>query len=128
MARRGRPPKPTHLRALQGNPGNRPLNKNEPKPTKGTPRCPAWMSPGAKKAWKHIVPDLQRIGVLTVIDGAALAGLCHAYARWREAEEFLEAHGPCYPVKDEGGNLRCMMQFPQVAIARSLLKILQSGA
>ena len=29
---RGRPPKPTNLRVLEGNPGTRPLDVNEPKP------------------------------------------------------------------------------------------------
>ena len=40
MAQRGRKPKPTVLKELEGNPGRRPLNKNEPKPNKKAPRCP----------------------------------------------------------------------------------------
>ena len=31
MAQRGRKPKPTALKVLEGNPGGRPLNLNEPK-------------------------------------------------------------------------------------------------
>lgn len=27
----GRPPKPTYLKVLEGNPGRRPINENEPK-------------------------------------------------------------------------------------------------
>ncbi|MEQ8198694.1 MAG: phage terminase small subunit P27 family, partial [Clostridiaceae bacterium] len=34
MAQRGRKPKPTAIKVLEGNPGKRPLNKNEPKPEK----------------------------------------------------------------------------------------------
>ena len=36
MATRGRKPKPTALKILEGNPGKRPLNENEPIPPKGT--------------------------------------------------------------------------------------------
>lgn len=40
MAGRGRPPKPTAIKELEGNPGKRPLNKNEPKPKQTAPKCP----------------------------------------------------------------------------------------
>ncbi|HZK10243.1 MAG TPA: phage terminase small subunit P27 family, partial [Clostridia bacterium] len=38
MATRGRKPKPTALKVLEGNPGKRPLNKNEPQPERKAPR------------------------------------------------------------------------------------------
>lgn len=37
---RGRKPKPTHLKLLEGNPGHRPINGAEPKPNPGLPTCP----------------------------------------------------------------------------------------
>ena len=126
MGRRGPPPTPTRLRILNGNPGKRPMNQREPKPRKDPPRCPAWLSADAKKTWKRMVPTLHRMGVLTVVDGEALASFCQTYVRWRKAEEFLDQHGQVYPLRDEKGNVRCMQQFPQVAIARSLLLILKS--
>ena len=49
MATRGRKPKPTALKALEGNPGKRPLNEHEPMPPKATLRCPAWLEAEAKK-------------------------------------------------------------------------------
>ena len=39
----GRKPKPTAVKALEGNPGKRSLNTGEPKPEKKAPRCPAWL-------------------------------------------------------------------------------------
>ena len=39
MAQRGRKPKPTAVKVLEGNPGKRSLNTNEPKPVKKAPRC-----------------------------------------------------------------------------------------
>ena len=48
MAQRGRKPKPTAVKVLEGNPGKRSLNTNEPKPVKKAPRCPAWLEDEAK--------------------------------------------------------------------------------
>ena len=121
MGRRGPPPMPTKLKLLRGNPGKRPINKREPKPKRETPRCPVWLTPEAKKFWKQIVPELRRLGVLTVVDGPALTNLCQTYVRWRAAEEFIAKHGECYPLRSQSGQIRYMQQFPQVSIARNLL-------
>ena len=48
MAARGRKPKPTALKVLEGNPGKRPLNDHEPIPPKGELKCPSWLLPEAK--------------------------------------------------------------------------------
>ena len=37
--------------------------------------------------------QLEHLGILTEIDMAAFAGYCRAYARWKEAEEFITQHG-----------------------------------
>ena len=41
MATRGRKPKPTALKMLEGNPGKHPLNEHEPVPPKSTIKCPS---------------------------------------------------------------------------------------
>jgi hypothetical protein len=41
--RTGRPPKPTALKLMTGNPGRRPLPKDEPAPPKGDVLAPAWL-------------------------------------------------------------------------------------
>ena len=81
MAQRGRKPKPTALKVLEGNPGGRPLNPNEPKPAKKAPRCPSWLEDEAKKEWKRMGKTLEQMGLLTEMDMAAFAGYCQAYAR-----------------------------------------------
>ncbi len=109
MGRRGPPPKPTHLKAVTGNPGKRKLNDRESQARKEAPRCPNWLIPEAKRVWRDIVPKLKRLGVLTEVDGQALAAYCQTYARWREAEEFLAKHGNVYPLRDSEGEwpVRC---------------------
>ena len=42
-------PKPTKLKILEGNPGKRPLNLNEPKPKQVVPKCPDWLMDDARK-------------------------------------------------------------------------------
>jgi len=120
MATRGRKPKPTALKVLEGNPGKRPLNKNEPQPEKKAPRCPSWLEPEAKKEWKRMAKTLETIGVLTQVDKAAFAGYCQAYARWNEAEEFLSKHGTIF--KTPSGYIQ---QVPQVSIAQTYLKVMK---
>ena len=96
MATRGRKPKPTALKVLEGNPGKRPLNDREPVPPKGTLKCPAWLLPEAKKEWKRLAPALEAMGVLTMADLTAFEGYCQAYARWKEAEAFITQHGSIF--------------------------------
>ena len=120
MATRGRKPKPTALKILEGNPGKRPLNDKEPQPEKKAPRCPSWLEPEAKKEWKRMAKTLEAIGVLTQIDKAAFAGYCQAYARWKEAEEFLSKHGTIF--KTPSGYIQ---QVPQVSIAQTYLKVMK---
>ncbi len=96
MAVRGRKPKPTAIKELEGNPGKRPLNGHEPVPPKSTIRCPNWLETEAKKEWKRLAPALEAMGVLTAVDITAFAGYCQAYARWKEAEEFITQHGSIF--------------------------------
>ena len=49
MATRGRKPKPTALKVLEGNPGKRPLNDREPVPPKGRAQMPGVASAGSQK-------------------------------------------------------------------------------
>lgn len=114
MATRGRKPKPTNLKVLEGNPGKRPLNMFEPHPEKIMPECPDWLEEEAKNEWNRLAEPLFRLGLLTELDMAAFASYCQAYARWREAEEFISQHGSI--VKTKTGYWQ---QVPQVSIARA---------
>ena len=121
MATRGRKPKPTALKVLEGNPGKRRLNKNEPVVSSGNVECPDWLEPEAKKEWNRLADSLIALGVLTDHDLESFAGYCQAYARWREAEEFMSQHGTIF--KTPSGYVQ---QVPQVSIAMQNLKIMQS--
>lgn len=82
----GRPRKPTSLRVIEGNRSKTPLPANEPKPVPIAPECPKWLLADAKKEWARLYPELEAMGLLTRIDGAAFAAYCQSYARWKQAE------------------------------------------
>ncbi|SDG08211.1 phage terminase small subunit P27 family [Sulfitobacter delicatus] len=53
------------------------------------PRCPAHLSPVARKEWRRLATPLHDAGLLSLADRSALAAYCQAWARWVEAEERL---------------------------------------
>ena len=120
MAQRGRKPKPTAIKELEGNPGKRQLNSKEPKPDKKAPKCPDWLEDDAKAEWNRLSEQMERLGILTEVDMAAFAGYCQSYARWKAAEEFISKNGAI--VKTPSGYWQ---QVPQVSIAQQYLKDMQ---
>jgi P27 family predicted phage terminase small subunit len=104
------------MKRAQGNPGRRPLNNNEPKPT-GIPQCPSHLNEVAKREWRRIAPELIALGLLTKIDRAALAGYCVSYSRWVAAEQSVDKFGAVIRLKDSDTPLR----NPHVAIANAAL-------
>ena len=77
----GNRPKPTRLRVLEGNRSKSPLPKGEPTPPVGAPRCPAWLCGTAKHEWRRLVRELEPLGMLTRIDGEALAHYCDLHSQ-----------------------------------------------
>ena len=113
----GRRPKPTSLKVLEGNPGKRQLNPNEPKPDASVPKCPAWLSKEAKREWKRLVPFLEQAGLLTQVDRAAFAGYCQSYADWVDAKAHIAAEGSTFETPNG-----YQQQTPWVSIAQASLK------
>jgi P27 family predicted phage terminase small subunit len=94
MATRGRKPKPTELKVLAGDRADR-VNRSEPRPSRSVPACPTHIDADgdAREAWGDIVPKLADLGVLTELDGHALALYCSTYSRWRKACEEVRTGG-----------------------------------
>lgn len=102
---RGRRPKPTALKELEGNPGKRPLNDAEPKPPRPdrVPYAPRFLTPEAQKEWRRVVGILVDLNLYTEVDHAALAMYCQAYGRWVAAEREIDATGGPTLVSEAGG-------------------------
>lgn len=73
-------PTPTAIKKLAMNPGKRPYNAHEIEPTLGAPTCPEWLIGDARDEWNRIVPELDRLAVLTYVDHAVLIAHCATYA------------------------------------------------
>jgi P27 family predicted phage terminase small subunit len=82
----GRPPKPTALKLVAGNPGKRSLNKQEPDPSYLTDLTPpVWLSKAAQAVWHEMAPAAARAKLLTEVDVQAFAMGCNAIAQYRQA-------------------------------------------
>lgn len=121
----GPPKKPTALRKLEGNPSRRPFPKNEPQPDPSVPECPEWLLDDAKEEWFRIAPELYKLRLLTRLDRVALAAYCQSYAKWKQAEEFIQKYGTTYrmvKIDDDGRKYIYSQQHAEVGIANQCLK------
>ena len=83
---RGRKPKPTALRVLQGNPGRRPLNDREPVPPALPPGAPEELAGNtlALEEWARTIEPAIAIGQITTADRGMAIAHCELWAAWRE--------------------------------------------
>jgi P27 family predicted phage terminase small subunit len=109
-------PKPTHLKVVTGNPGKRPLNKNEPRPKRGMPKCPARLDGIARRLWFELAAELHAMGVLTFADRQSLALLCEAVQDYRKARAILADRGTTYETMTQAGSVMYRNR-PEVAVA-----------
>lgn len=97
----GRKAKPDAIHYLNGNPSKKPLGQvgdlgsgNVPFHEVNTmPECPDFLDDVAKKKWLQLAPDLHAIGLLTRLEGDALAEYCQHYSTWVKATKKIEQQG-----------------------------------
>lgn len=122
----GRKPKPPALKVLEGNPGKRPINTAAPAPRRDLKaKAPVWLESEAKREWRRVAPELERLGLLSHLDQQALAQYCQAYARWREAEEVLTLKGLTYEYTNKSGAVNILAR-PEVGISVSAQKTMRA--
>lgn len=93
MSSRGRKPTPTSVKQLRGNPGKRPITKREPKP-KTAVKKPHGLGRGLQaRFWDEHAPELERLGILTGVDGAAFRLMAEHYALAVQAAVELRTDG-----------------------------------
>lgn len=83
----GRPPKPTALKVLSGNPGKRPLPA-EREVQHGPASKPAWLAKNesASLVWDDLAPERIALGLLTSVTSLEFAILCVYVAAFIENE------------------------------------------
>lgn len=88
----GRRPKPTQLRAIEGNRGHASKAKlakreREPEPADGIGRMPKGLTGRAARKWREFVRGWSTVpGLLTAIDNGALEATCRAYGQAVKAD------------------------------------------
>lgn len=116
----GPPKKPTKLKILEGNPGCRKLNAHEPEPRNIMPYQPVHLDAIGLEEWNRISMGLHHMGILTEVDGNALAAYCASYSMWVQAWEAIKGMkkegvlGSGLMIKTKNGN---MIQNPLVGTA-----------
>jgi P27 family predicted phage terminase small subunit len=87
---RGRKPKPTALRLIEGNREHRTIHEElEPKPEKKAPPCPRELKDNARKAWRYLVRELGKMGTLASSDRGQMTAYARAWGVWCRAERKL---------------------------------------
>ena len=118
------PRKPTALKLLNGNPGKRKLNKQEPDPeylAASDLVAPGWLTPGAKACWDEVAPQLQKARLVAKIDVSMLAMGCEALAQYRHATDQIEAFGAVVPAGEgKGQSLNVWVIVQSMAFKRAV--------
>lgn len=89
---RGAKPKPTHLKLLAGNPGKRPLNRNEPKPQGDLHDAPEWLTDEQKAGWAYAIANAPK-GLMKRLDRSALTAFVVAEDLHRQASIAVGRYG-----------------------------------
>ncbi len=126
MGRRGPPPKPTHLKLLEGTFRKDRAAKREPKapkPKKKRMSPPAYLGRLAKAEWRRIIPKLDEMGILSDADRAVIAAYCQAWQRVQQYEKDIDDNGSSF-ITEKG--YEC--QRPAVAMAQKQAQLLRQFA
>lgn len=136
---RGRKPKPTKLKQLEGNNGKRKLNDDEPQfDLVEDFAAPSRLDEVAKGEWHRVAPQLIAQKMFSVVDRPLLEAYCVAYSRWCTAEDIVQAQilraGAPRPATGPVLELPLAMEFhtssgyaqqiPQVGTANTYLAIM----
>jgi P27 family predicted phage terminase small subunit len=122
----GRNRKPTAVKKVQGNPGKRRLNKREPKPKPGMPAMPVGMPVEACAEWQRMAPILEKMGVLTVADGPALAAYCKLHAQVLQAEAAIKKYGIVLATLDGETGVAVLRKNPAVTVKSESLRLVKA--
>lgn len=110
--RRGPPPKPSKLKKLQGTYRKDRAAARELVAKPGVPPRPTWLNAEGKAEWDRVVPQLEALGILAVIDQSMLADYCTAHALAVNATKKYQREGMTIKVNGQ------LQKHPAVKIAQ----------
>jgi P27 family predicted phage terminase small subunit len=126
----GRRPKPTKLRKLGGKAGHRALNDAEPAVPVEIPEMPTGLSEFAQAEWNATLPMLVNMGIISRVDGSALAAYCECCDSCFEAKKEVKRLGRIIeePICSKTGEVIGYKRKanPAVAMLYDALKLMKS--
>ncbi|NBW18970.1 MAG: phage terminase small subunit P27 family [Caulobacteraceae bacterium] len=129
MGKRGPRKEPTIIKIAKGNPGKRPLNKNEPKPPSDDITPPEWVTGVAREKWENVVPKLIGMGVMTNADVDTIARYCTMHEQYVKYLEQCRRGLDVLVIRDDAGKVKYMQSTPAATmmtkLAASMLRIEQ---
>lgn len=119
---RGRKPKSSAQKELDGNPGKRPINRDEPQPPApaeafDAPPPELDDQPVAAAEWRRLAPMLRQARQVTEADRGALIALCLEWGRYIDATKKVQQSGMVVKAPKSG----YPMPNPYLAIATRAL-------
>lgn len=85
---RGRKPKPTGLRLIEGNREHRTIHAElEPKPAAVKPPCPKILTGQARKHWRYLVKQLEAMSILGQSDQGTIMSAAIAFGQAYDLQE-----------------------------------------
>lgn len=93
MGQRGPKPIPANVHLLKGNPSKKRLSTlaDGARVPIEIPACPPVLDAEAKREWKRISHELEKLGLIAKVDRGPLAVYCAAWSRWVKAEKKLKS-------------------------------------
>jgi P27 family predicted phage terminase small subunit len=92
-------------------------------PQRGIPECPSWLDDVAKAKWAELVPELDRLTLLTVLDGDVLAAYCVAWSELHHATALLAKEG-----RTCTGGSGGLKSHPAISMQRTALRAVKEFA
>ncbi len=117
MGLRGPAPKPDAVKALEGNPGKRPLKEKDPYALRfdKPPKPPPGLLDDAKKIWKRMAKPLTAVGILTPLTVDYFAEICQWYARYQICARKVAESGEAGVYKMQESKTGYQSQSPLIA-------------
>ncbi len=119
MGKRGPTAKPNALKVLEGT-FREDRHSGVTAPT-GMPIKPQWLGEIASRVWDERINELSAVpGLLSPVDGPALATYCHAWQRFHDAQTEIESNGAITCMSEKGGEY----MHPAVAIQHKAMELI----
>ena len=117
MGRRGPHTEPAAVKKAKGNPGRRKIGEDPPadahikQPPLAAVSAPKFLKKAALRIWKERAPHALAMRLMTENDAYAFARYCMNFARWLDANKYLDEEGSHYNTETGYDRVRSAMMI-----------------